>query len=149
MIDERPVLMAVLHHFGPKGLKQVIDSVPEAEAILGKPATSPSSLADANLKISQTGVTQEGVEYVVVRKDASDGLLMSMAIRYDHGLGVPGYYDQPVFGAENVGHQKRLDATMRAMRQLHEEVVGAGFYHPDREADYRAMTSPEALEAGV
>jgi transketolase C-terminal domain/subunit len=31
-------------------------------------ATSPSSLADANLKIGQTGVTQEGVEYVVVPK---------------------------------------------------------------------------------
>ena len=67
-------------------------------------------------------------------------LLHSMAVRYDHGLGIPGYYDQPAFGAENVGHAKRLEATIRVMRQLHEEVVGTGFY--------RAALTPAPTEAG-
>lgn len=35
-------------------------------------ATSPSSLADANPRIGDTGVTQEGVEYVVVSRDLFD-----------------------------------------------------------------------------
>ena len=64
----------------------------------------------------------------LVPVEPTDGLLRSMAVRYDHGLGVPGYYDQPIFGAENVGHAKRLEATIRTIRQLHEEVVGTGFY---------------------
>lgn len=62
----------------------------------------------------------------------SDDLLKSMAIRYDHGLGCPGYYDQPIFGAENVGHERRLQSTLTTMRQLHEEVVGTGFYRAPR-----------------
>lgn len=67
---------------------------------------------------------------VLVPVEPTPELLRSMATRYDHGLGVPGYYDQPIFGAENVGHEKRLEATIRTMRQLHEEVVGTGFYRP-------------------
>lgn len=68
--------------------------------------------------------------WVSVPVEPSDALLQSMAIRYDHGLGLPGYYDQPIFGAENVGHARRLEATITTMRQLHEEVVGTGFYRP-------------------
>lgn len=30
---------------------------------------------------------------VIVPVEPTDELLMSMAVRYDHGLGVPGYYD--------------------------------------------------------
>lgn len=55
-----------------------------------------------------------------------DRLLLSMAIRYDHGLGIPGYYDT-LFGEGQ--HQKRLNSALTVMRQLHEEVVGKGFYH--------------------
>ncbi len=33
-----------------------------------------------------------------------EGLLLSMAIRFDHGLGVEGYYDDPMFGPPS--HQK-------------------------------------------
>lgn len=78
-----------------------------------------------------------GMGWKLVPIDPTDELLKSMAVRYDHGLGVPGYYDEPVFGAENVGHAKRLESTIRTMRQLHEEVVGAGFY--------RASPPPAAL----
>lgn len=71
---------------------------------------------------------QSETQWVMVPKEPTDELLRSMAIRYDHGLGVPGYYDQPIFGAENVGHARRLESAMTTMRQLHEEVVGTGFY---------------------
>jgi hypothetical protein len=72
-------------------------------------------------------------------REAPLGLLVSMAIRFDHGLGVPGYYDAPVFDVEGVGHAKRLRATISAMRQLYEEVSGHGFYSPEKEASYAAM----------
>jgi hypothetical protein len=71
-------------------------------------------------------------------KEPPPGLLMSMAIRYDHGLGCPGYYDSfPRF--EGDGHQKRLESTLRTMRQLYEEVSGQGFYKPELEGQYVAM----------
>lgn len=63
------------------------------------------------------------------------GLLMSMALRYDHGLGCPGYYDMLGEGQ----HQKRLDAALTLMRQLYEEVSGHGFYSPDSEHRYVEM----------
>ena len=71
-------------------------------------------------------VPDDGREYTLVPKVATEELLHSMAVRYDHGLGVPGYYDNPMFlGA---GHKRRMESTISQMRQLHEEVVGTGFY---------------------
>lgn len=80
-----------------------------------------------------------GADAVMVPKEPSEGVLVSMAIRYDHGLGVPGYYDQPLFGAENGGHKRRMESTVAKMRQLYEEVVGAGFYSREREEEYAAL----------
>lgn len=78
---------------------------------------------------------------VLVSVAPSDGLLMSMAIRSDHALGCPGYYDQKGLGRLNngVSHARMLECALGDMRKLHEEVVGAGFYSPEREADYLAM----------
>jgi hypothetical protein len=73
----------------------------------------------------------------LIQKEPTPGVLMSMAIRYDHGLGCPGYYDQ--FGDGN--HQRRLESTLRTMRQLYEEVTGTGFYSPDKEAYYANMAA--------
>lgn len=79
----------------------------------------------------------------VVPVEPTPGLLMSMAIRYDHGLGVPGYYDSLSEAFSIKGHKgpmpthdERLQSTLRTMRQLHEEVVGTGFYRPEKEAEY-------------
>lgn len=66
--------------------------------------------------------------HVVVPVKPTDALLYSMAVRYDHGLGVPGYYDQDIFGIKGVSHERRLESAIGTMRQLHEEVVGTGFY---------------------
>jgi hypothetical protein len=68
--------------------------------------------------------------HVVVPVEPTPELLMSMAVRYDHGLGIPGYYDQEIFSKSGITHAQRLEATLRTMSQLHEEVVGTGFYRP-------------------
>ena len=68
-------------------------------------------------------------------KEPPLGLLMSMALRYDHGLGCPEYYD--MFGEGE--HVKRLESTLTTMRQLYEEVSGYGFYSPEREEFYTDM----------
>lgn len=84
-----------------------------------------------------------GVDAVMVPKEPSEGVLVSMAIRYDHGLGVPGYYDHPLFGGENGGHKRRMESTVAKMRQLYEEVVGAGFYSREREEEYAAIAQQQ------
>jgi hypothetical protein len=79
--------------------------------------------------------------------EPSLGLLVSMAIRYDHSLGVPGYYDQFKEG-NGTTHAGVLASVIRIMRQLHEEVVGTGFYKPEKEAEYAAMAvSPDSANA--
>ncbi len=72
----------------------------------------------------------------------SVGLLVSMAIRLDHGLGCPGYYDSPAFSASGLTHKRRLEAAMSTARQLWEEVAGVGFYSPAREAYYVGLAQP-------
>lgn len=72
-------------------------------------------------------------------KEPSLGLLMSMAIRDDHALGCPGYYDGAPFGKAGITHAKAVAVGLSRMRQLYEEVSGQGFYRPEREAEYAAL----------
>lgn len=74
----------------------------------------------------------ETEEHVVVPVKPTDALLLSMAVRYDHGLGIPGYYDQELFSGSGLTHARRLEAALTTMRQLHEEVVGKGFYRSNK-----------------
>lgn len=74
--------------------------------------------------------------------EPSPGLLISMAIRSDHGLGVPGYYDGPLFAHTGITHQQRLESAMRSMRQLWEEATGRGFWSPENECEYLARLPP-------
>lgn len=70
------------------------------------------------------------------------GLLMSMALRYDHALGIPGYYDNlPI--QLGMSHDERLKSTLSMMRQLYEEISGRGFYRHEREAEYASKMSGE------
>ena len=69
----------------------------------------------------------------------SVGLLVSMAIRLDHGLGCPGYYDSPAFSASGLTHKRRLEAAMSTARQLWEEATGHGFYSPEKEQRYAQL----------
>lgn len=77
-------------------------------------------------------------------KEPPPGLLMSMVIRYDHALALPGYYDMLGEGE----HEKRLRATLATMRQLYEEVSGFGFYRPELEAEYAAKLPRDAALIG-
>lgn len=79
--------------------------------------------------IDRLAIIMEGK--VLIPFEPTEALLESMAVRYDHGLGCPGYYDQPMFKSDT-SHQERLESTIRTMRQIHEEVVGAGFYKHDK-----------------
>ncbi len=78
--------------------------------------------------------------YVLVPVEPTPGLLMSMAMRSDHALGCPGYYDQLMFKVPgHVDHQRMLDAAIADARKQHQEVVGTGFYAPEREGHYAAL----------
>jgi hypothetical protein len=90
----------------------------------------------------QTGPqsTQQAREQHCLPKEPPPGLLMSMAIRYDHALAMPGFYDTLGTGE----HAKRVAAALRVMEQLYEEVAGRGFWSPGNDADYVA-----ARDAGL
>jgi hypothetical protein len=86
-------------------------------------------------------------------KEPPPGLLMSMAIRYDHALGLPGYYDQMAAvwwmgTTPSPSHAERLESTLRTMRQLYEEVAGHGFYSPEEEAEYAALAAEHRAQEG-
>lgn len=73
----------------------------------------------------------------VLPKVPSPGLLMSIAVRLDHGLGMSGYYDNPIFrAAGTASHLRRLRWALREARKVYSEVSGNGFYHPEREQQY-------------
>lgn len=88
---------------------------------------------------------------VEVPRVPSDGRLASMAIRDDHGLGVPGYYDQPLLAGLSYGtHQQHMESAMSRMRQLYEEATGQGFYRPEHEETYRQVAAaPSQPERGA
>lgn len=88
--------------------------------------------------------------YVLVPVEPTPGVLMSMALRSDHALAFPGHYDHKLLrypGAPT--HQQRLDSALGLARSHYEEVVGAGFYSTEKEADYAAMLAarPETPDA--
>jgi hypothetical protein len=53
-----------------------------------------------------------------------------MAIRHDHALAVPGFYDHPIYrlSGNNATHEDRYNHAIRTMLQLYEEVSGRGFF---------------------
>ena len=77
----------------------------------------------------------------------SQGRLMSMAIRYDHALGMPGYYDSI---AQCPGeHARRVEGTLTWMRQLYEEATGQGFYRLELESRYVTLYQESQAKTGA
>jgi len=70
--------------------------------------------------------------HAIAPREPSDGLLVSMAMRNDHGFGL-------------LSESAKASALI-PMRQIHEEVVGIGFYRHDRDPKYKAII--EASEKG-
>lgn len=87
------------------------------------------------------------------KTEPSPGLLMSMALRFDHALAMPGYYDQinRLLGSSEFKetHAMRLDSTLRLMRKLWEEMSGQGFYQPHLEAHYASLCDGVAATADL
>lgn len=73
-------------------------------------------------------------DYQLVPKNPSTGKLVSMALRYDHGLGLPEFYNSLTGDPQE--HQRRLTSTISTMRQLYKEAVDNGFYRPELEESY-------------
>jgi hypothetical protein len=94
------------------------------------------AVLDAAEYVSANIQASQPLESGATSNSPTPGLLMSMAIRYDHGLGVPGYYDSLLGPGE---HQKKVMSTLAVMAQLYEEISGQGFYSPDREDHYRTL----------
>ena len=90
-------------------------------------------------------LTELGLKIVPV--EATEGLLISMALRMDHAFGMP---DMGAFEYRKPNIRAWQDARLAELRKAHEEVVGAGFYSPEREADYVAMlaAAPDVLGGG-
>ena len=103
---------------------------------------------NAELKTENEVLRKEREGKVLIPAEPSPGLLMSMAVRNDHALGCPGYYDQKVLGRgfHDVSHARMVECALSEMRKLHEEVVGAGFYSPEKEAGYVAMSKEAGHE---
>lgn len=84
--------------------------------------------------------------------EPTDGLLMSMAMRFDHSIASPGLHDRinDLF-PDSATHAQTLASTIATMRQLHEEVVGTGYYSPELEGFYAglyaSLTRPSAHSA--
>lgn len=75
---------------------------------------------------------------------ATPGLLISMALRYDPALGMPGYYDrarlaQGPRGAALPTHAQQYHRVLAIVAQLYEEATGQGFYSPDKEDLYTRL----------
>jgi hypothetical protein len=79
------------------------------------------------------------------------GVLMSMALRYDHAIACPGYYDQPIFGKN---HTHEVIKTVERMRDLYQrftaaftpeesvliaEICGGGFWSAEKNKGYEEM----------
>ena|SRR5437899_4773220 len=67
---------------------------------------------------------------VLVPREPTQELLVSMALRANHGFGLD--------------DERSKEIQISDMRKVHEEVVGAGFYREDRKDYYRAMLPAEA-----
>lgn len=96
-----------------------------ATAISGAPFPTSKSTTKAIAALDEYHRILEERGYVVVPREATDGLLVSMALRSRHD-----------FGLISLDHRRNY---LVCMRQLHEEVVGTGFYSKGKETDYRAM----------
>lgn len=112
--------------------RRIVDAVGGTRELAREAAAKDWEQRVTQAMTGETAAETERYVPISLPKEPPPGLLMSMAIRYDHALGCPGYYDMLGEGM----HQKRLAGTLTTMRQLYEEVSGNGFYRPALEAEY-------------
>lgn len=108
-----------------QGVEEWIDDLEDAAIgyVTGAPDDA-KELARTAAKNLRAFLSSPPLEDGVVRVpvEPSRGLLVSMAMRNDHGFGLLGANYQ--------------NSILEGMKQIHEEVVGTGFYKPERESEY-------------
>lgn len=118
-------------------------AVKSALEALGRPAEAVHVEAAAQL----IAAFADAAKSAIVPLEPTPGLLVSMALRDDHGFlaAGPDETDAPLAcGPTQAARESRL----RDMVKVHEEVVGTGFYGPKREAFYvEGMASLARLRA--
>jgi len=103
-------------------IKEWIDDL--EDAALGYVSGYPDPLR-LNAAAASIGLRELLKTHAIVPRVPSDGLLVSMAMRNNHGFGL-------------LSESAKASALI-PMRQIHEEVVGIGFYRHDRDPKYKAM----------
>lgn len=69
--------------------------------------------------------------WVRVPREPTDALLLSIAVRFDHGLGVPGYYDAAFFrGGDGESHAEILERTCRLAGLAQRELLHVSLSEP-------------------
>jgi hypothetical protein len=77
---------------------------------------------------------EQPATHATVAREPSPALLVSMAMRFDHALAMP---NSPSFsGISDEQRRQKAVQLLIDMRRAHEEVVGTGFHHPEREQFY-------------
>ena len=69
----------------------------------------------------------------VAQKEPPYGLLVSIALRLDHGL----FLKQSLIGETDDQHKRRIEVALSDARKAWEECSGNGFYHQTHENEYR------------
>jgi len=93
---------------------------------------------------AQAGESREAPEgFAVVPVKPPRGLLVSMALRQNHAFMLDRDPADPLSAGVDPSHR---EATLSSMAQLYEEVVGEGFYAPDKEARYAGLAAPARFE---
>ncbi len=107
------------------------------ETAAGEEAASMKRMIDQVAETFRKQLDTAGIAIVPVEPPA--GLLVSMAICLDHGFGLPAQ----MLGGVPIGQSaERKQAMLSDMRKLYDEVVGRGYWKPEREAQYLAWAPP-------
>ena len=91
---------------------------------------------DVNLFIEEL----EKLGLVIVAVKPSRGLLVSMAVRWAHDFFVP---NNNSCGISTGFSPSQRESLINSMSQLHEEVVGSGFWSIERDSDYANSVDSE------
>ena len=103
--------------FVPLKLMEVLQNGSQMRLMMGEMTLHELQLAQKT--IANTFPELERAGYGLLPIEPTEGLLNSMCMRYDHGLGLPGYYD---FFGENQ-HAERLAQTQEKMKNIHKTVI--------------------------
>lgn len=101
-------------------------------------ADEPFEITDLGHELKQASriiAALDAAGFSIVPKEPPPGLLISMAMRHNHAF----LFAPQTVGGVRVGSgvpPEYRENVLSSMRQLHEEVVGTGFWSPGRDAGY-------------